>query len=286
MRSREYQDIHCPSCGWVTKQKLLFAKNGCEIFRCEGCGLGRAATVEFDADKYYTHDYFSGGYPDGYADYLGSKPVLHREFTRDVEFIRQYRRCGRLVEIGCAYGFFLQQAKRCFDVAGIELAPDAGAYCRHNALEVITGTATAENLKQLGPADIFVLLDVIEHLPDPFDTLARCVTYLKPGGLIILTTGDFGSPIARLTGARWRLMTPPQHLWFFTKESFRRWARRFGMRIEEFHHPWKLVPLSLIGFQLVRTIGLKPTVMPGSGIAVPVNLFDAMRIVFSRVVPP
>jgi hypothetical protein len=46
------------------------------------------------------------------------------------------------------------------------------------------------------------------------------------------------------------------------------------------------VPLSLIGFQLARAIGVKPTIIPGSGIAVPVNLFDAMRIVFSRVAPP
>jgi SAM-dependent methyltransferase len=224
----------------------------------------------------------AGQHADGYSDYLGSEPVLRREFARDVEFIRRYRRSGRLIEIGCAYGFLLHEAKRCFEVAGIELADGAAARCRNNGLNVLTGTATAENLSRLGSADVFVLLDVLEHLPDPFDTLAHCASYLKPGGVIVLTTGDFGSQFARLAGARWRLMTPPQHLWFFTEQSFRRWARRVGMRMEEFEHPWKLVPLSLIGFQLGRTIGWRPAHMPGGDWGVPVNLFDAMRVVFRQ----
>jgi 2-polyprenyl-3-methyl-5-hydroxy-6-metoxy-1,4-benzoquinol methylase len=52
-----------------------------------------------------------------------------------------------------------------------------------------------------------VLLDVLEHLPDPFDTLARCASNLKPGGVIVLTTGDFGSRVARLA----RIIQPIDH---------------------------------------------------------------------------
>jgi len=281
-----YQELRCPACSSSTAHKRLYTKNGCNIFRCEGCGLGRADTSGFDSAAYYTAGYFSGQHADGYADYVGTEPVLRREFARDVEFIRRYHRSGRLVEIGCAYGFFLHEAKRSFEVAGIELADEAAAYCRHSGLNVLTGTATVENLGRLGSADVFVLLDVIEHLPDPFDTLARCASYLKPGGVIVLTTGDFGSRVARLAGARWRLMTPPQHLWFFTEESLRRWARRVGMRMEGLEHPWKLVPLSLIGFQLGRIFGWSPPHMPGSDWGVPVNLFDAMRVVYRQGTSP
>jgi hypothetical protein len=51
-------------------------------------------------------------------------------------------------------------------------------------------------------------------------------------------------------------------------------------------HPLKIVPLSLVMFQLGRMIGRQTAAMPGSHIGVPIKLYDAMRIVFSRVAAP
>src|SRR5262245_5353465 len=90
----------CPACGKPTPQRLLYAKNGCDIFRCEACGLGRSRATDFDPAAYYTDDYFSGQHADGYGDYLGSEPVLRREFAHTVEVIRRYRPSGRLIELG------------------------------------------------------------------------------------------------------------------------------------------------------------------------------------------
>jgi SAM-dependent methyltransferase len=281
--SRLHQDLRCPACAATTRHKLLFVKNGCDILQCRACGLGRAEADGFDPARYYTAGYFSGRHADGYADYVATEPVLRAQFKREVEFVRRFCPSGRLVEIGCAYGFFLKEAQARFEVAGIELAGDAAAHCRRAGLNVLNGVADDQNLDHLGPADVVVLLDVIEHLSDPFDTLERCAKRLKPPGLIVLTTGDFGSPLARLAGVRWRLMTPPQHLWYFTLESVRIWAQRIGMRLEFHDHPAKIVPLSLIAFQLGRMLGRQSSAVPGSGIGIPVNLFDAIRIVLRQV---
>jgi SAM-dependent methyltransferase len=273
----------CPACGAATPHRFLYAKQGCDILRCEACGLGRTEAAAFDAAAYYTDDYFSGGRADGYADYAASELVLRREFARDVDFIRRFCPSGRLLEIGCAYGFFLEEAKRHFDVAGIEIADAAAADCRRRGLTVLTGVAAADTLARLGRFDVIVMLDVIEHLPDPHATLALCAGHLAASGAIVLTTGDFGSPLARWAGAGWRLMTPPQHLWFFTRESMRRLSARVALSARSFDHPWKIVPLSLIVFQLARMIG-RPAGVPafGPNVAVPVNLFDAMRVVLRR----
>src|SRR5262249_21224559 len=160
------------------------------------------------------------------------EPVLRREFARSVEFIRGYRDGGRLLELGCAYGFFLMEAARHFEVAGIELAAEAAEHARRAGLNVLQGVADEANLRRIGHVDVIVLFDVIEHLSDPRATLALCDRYLDPGGIIVITTGDFGSPVARLTGARWRLMTPPQHLWFFTPTSLRAMAAGLGLAVE------------------------------------------------------
>jgi hypothetical protein len=52
-------------------------------------------------------------------------------------------------------------------------------------------------------------------------------------------------------------MTPPQHLWYFTKESLRRMSAQFALSMEYFDYPAKRVPLSLIVFQLQRMLGMR-----------------------------
>lgn len=267
----------CPACAKSTEHRELFVKNGCAILQCGACGIGRAETTNFDPQRYYTGDYFSGVHPDGYADYRGTEPVLRREFARTVEFIRRYRPGGRLLEIGCAYGFFLQEARQFYDVQGLEIAEDAVAFCREHGLPVRAGVADEANFAQLGRFDVIVLLDVIEHLPDPVQTLTLCRQHLERGGVIVVTTGDFASLYARVAGRNWRLMTPPQHLWYFTPASMARLSTSLGLRLERCDHPWKLVPISLISFQVARMLGARANAPAGSRIGLPVNLFDAMR---------
>src|SRR4029077_6181874 len=127
------------------------------------------------------------------------EPVLRREFAHSVDFIRTYRRSGKLLELGAAYGFFLLEAARHFDVAGIELAADAVEHGRRAGLNVVQGMADEATLRQFGHMDVIVLLDVIEHLPDPRETLALCHRQLKPGGIVVITTGDFRSAPRRVS---------------------------------------------------------------------------------------
>jgi SAM-dependent methyltransferase len=273
----------CPACGRSTAHAWLYAIRDCTILRCAACGLGRTEAPAFAPEGYYTDDYFTGQHADGYADYRGAEAVLRREFARTVAFIRARRDGGRLLEVGCAYGFFLQEARPFFDVCGIELAADAAAYARRSGLNVVTGLADEATLRRLGSCDVIAMLDVIEHLADPLDMLRLLGRHLAPGGSIVITTGDFGSLVARLFGKRWRLMTPPQHLWFFTPDSLSRMARSAGLDCEHVDHPWKIVPLSLVLFQLRRMLGLPQRAQPGAGgIGLPLNLFDAMRVVLRK----
>src|SRR5215471_16390570 len=142
--------LFCPACGYPTEHRFLYSKNGCDIFQCAGCGLGRADAKSFDPQHYYTDEYFSGGQADGYADYRGAEPVLRCEFARTVDFIRRHKSDGRLLDIGCAHGFFLQEAQRHFEVSGIEISDDAARYARQRGLNVITGIADEATLARLG----------------------------------------------------------------------------------------------------------------------------------------
>ncbi len=283
-RPNEVSPRQCPACGAETAHHFLYEKNGCDIWKCSVCGIGRTETDNFDPGSYYTKEYFDGSHADGYADYVGAESVLRREFAETAAFVRSKATGSRLLDVGCAYGFFLQEAERLFEtVAGIEVAEDAVSHCRGKGLRVLNGVADAENMRTLGMMDAIVLLDVIEHVPEPFETISLCARHLNPGGALILTTGDFQSLTARVAGRNWRLMTPPQHLWFFTPASMSRLAGRAGLQTDMLDHPGKVVPLSLILFQLGRMVGLKPGKTQGaSRVGIPVNLFDAMRVVMRK----
>ena len=78
--------------------------------------------------------------------------------------------------------------------------------------------------------DIVTLWDVIEHVPDPVPLLAEAARVLRPGGRLVLTTGDWGSAYARRQGAQWHLVAPPWHLTLFDRRTLESAGRRAGLR--------------------------------------------------------
>jgi SAM-dependent methyltransferase len=256
---------------------------GFAILRCRRCGLGRTELpADFDPLRQYDEGYFQGARADGYADYPGSERVLRREFRAGLQhLLRHGPSSGKLLEVGCAYGYFLEEARARFTGCGVEPAEGAAAAARARGLDVASGTAHPEFLATRGPFDAFVLLDVIEHVACPGELLLTLARHARPGAALLLSTGDWGSLSARLLGRRWRLMTPPQHLWFFTRAALQRLLARAGFSVLDVRHPWKRVPLELIAYQLGRSLGLQPALqrVPWPDLGLPLNLFDALRLV-------
>jgi len=275
----------CIACYRPTEHDLLWEKNGSRVFRCTECGMGSAATRNFDPAAYYTADFFNGNTVGGYPDYVSSEKVLRSEFRAIADRLRQIVPSGTLLEVGAAYGFFLLEAKAHYQVHGVEIAEEAAEFAKARGLDVRSGGLTRQILEHIGPINIVVMLDVIEHLEHPQATLALCGEFLTPGGIVLLTTPDFSSALARFTGKSWRNMTPPQHLWYFTRGSIAKIAAAAGLEICEISHPWKRVPLSLVVQLIGRYMGFRlprSALTSLSTVGIPVNLFDAMRAILRK----
>ncbi len=275
----------CIACAFEQKHTAMFVKDGVPIYRCNTCGLGSADAQNFDPTAYYDAKYFNGSRHDGYADYQASESVLRLEFRKTLEALRKIgAKGGTLLELGCAYGFFLSEAKLHFDVHGMEICEDAVAACNSRGLtSVVKGMASAEELRTMPSADVVVMLDVIEHLETPGEILKNLSSKLLPGGVMLLTTGDFSSTLSKLFGKHWRLMTPPQHLWFFTPTALRKMAEHAGLDFVSVEYPSKRVPLSLIFYQLARLAHVHLTPPKAlNRIGIPINTFDAMRVTLRK----
>lgn len=277
----------CETCGislgYNGAEKQCYQIKGYSISRCKNCGLMWTVIAdEMNLQTIYTEDYFQGGVSDGYFDYLGSEKLLIREFQDRLKLVLAYQKSGRLLEIGCATGGFLEQARKYFTVQGIDVSEFAIGEARKKGLDV--ECAALESSRLVSPHyEVIVMFDAIEHLPNPAATLAKAYSLLSNGGYLLLTTGDTGSLMARILGSRWRLMTPPQHLWFFGRDNIDILLTRLGFVVQSVTHQWRNVPLSLIWYQLFRG-KIRPLPEFLGRIVLPVNLFDTMTVVARKPV--
>ncbi|MEQ8423790.1 MAG: class I SAM-dependent methyltransferase [Cyclobacteriaceae bacterium] len=279
---------NCILCG-ADSFKKLYKKKGFDIEKCKSCSLIRTDIPKnFNIKSIYGHDYFQGGKDDGYLDYVGSRRVLSREFSRlSEEIYNQVDQLNdrklKLLEVGCAYGFFLEEASNYFDCYGIEVSIEASSYAKSNGHKVFGGDVSEENLSKIGAVDIIVMLDVIEHLENPLATLELLQKYLKRGGSIIIVTGNIDSILYKLMGKNWRLMTPPQHTYFFSKKTLVKSLQKCRLEVVSVSRPWKFVPLGLAFYQLGSRIGFRLKRLETlNNLGMYVNLFDVVKVIAIR----
>ena len=76
--------------------------------------------------------------------------------------------------------------------------------------------------------DVVCSFDVIEHLPSPMPIFQEARRVLRPGGWLLLGTGDSRAFTARLAGSRWTYLCFPEHLSFFNSYCLRKGLANAG----------------------------------------------------------
>lgn len=226
----------CPVCEGLDHGAPCIQRDGYALVSCQRCGtlfVGQdPAGIDFQA--LYGEGYYRGGHEAVFADYTGQARARRRSAWRRLMSLRWLEgapRSGRLLDVGCAAGFFLAEAQAWYEVQGVELSAWSSAYARDQLkLPVVTGSLQSAALPNAHFA-LITLWDVIEHVADPVPLLREAGRVLAPGGRIVLTTGDWGSAYAQAQGERWHLLTPPWHLTFFSRTTLAEAAQRAGLRV-------------------------------------------------------
>jgi SAM-dependent methyltransferase len=212
----------------------LYEVNGFSIVRCASCGLvfvdpaPRPEALIALYDEGYWEDPAKVGY-DGYRAAELRKRHHYRGLLRQIEAIVPP---GEMIEIGSAYGYFLDEARaRGWRVRGVEPSTHAAQQARDQfGLEIFVAPFT-ELPFEPDSCDAIVLWDVIEHLPNPRETVERASACLRAGGALAISTGDIRSLSARLHGADWSLLTPPWHQYYFSKKTIQRMLEHASLEL-------------------------------------------------------
>lgn len=262
--------VPCRLCGGQ-KGDVCFHKDGYTILRCRQCDLVYLDHVprQESLRALYSAEYFrSSDKRLGYHDYQSLESSLMATFRVRLRQMAGFCPPGRLLEIGCAMGFFLRAAQEeGWSVQGIELSAHAAEVARRRFdLPVVTGRLRDAQFPAAS-FDAVAMWDLIEHAPEPVALMREAVRLLRPGGLIVLSTGDVESLVARLSGPRWHLYHLPEHLSFFSPVTIVQLLESAGLRVQQLRRDGAMYTLEYLAYRL-------KTVYPNSLTSL---LFRALR---------
>lgn len=165
----------------------------------------------------------------------------------------------QLLDVGCSSGSVLRVARDLgFAVKGVEPAVQAAAAACSSGFDVFQGVLQDAHYED-GQFDLVTLFEVIEHLRNPKELLLEIRRILRPGGLLVLSTGNVESWTCAFQKERWQFFDIYKlggHVSFFSLASMRHIAGETGfdvvsiatknVRIREREH------VSFMMFRLLR----------------------------------
>jgi len=227
----------------------LFSAADYRVVRCDDCGLVFLNPQPSDAElgRIYGANYF-----------LGSETEAGRKLARDIKKataksylteIARYRgrAPGRLLEIGCGEGDFLELAEAAgWKVTGIEYSEAAGQQARQRLKsgQVVCGELQEANLGS-AQFDLCVISDVLEHVRSPLNFLREIHRVLKPGGTLFVATPSTDSWSARLLKQKW-MEFKTEHLTYFDQQTLQTALFKSGFREVIVEPGWKILSLEYV----------------------------------------
>jgi SAM-dependent methyltransferase len=260
--------VNCNLCG-SSRHTLRFSVGQYRLVCCSDCGLNFFNPQLDDEDllQLYRNDYFLNdsllfreGPIYGYQDYLGDRFGIQQDFQSKVMEIGRYVQNGQVLDIGCAYGFFLElMKKQGWETHGVELNHQAVKFAKDElGLNVREGIFEEMEFSR-AEYDLVTMFDVVEHLIDPRAALVKVNEILKPDGLLVISTVDINSLVARLLGPKWEdIRRAKTHLWLFSNETMPKMLDLAGFEVINTTSYGKLFEL---GYALKRATPYSPILM-------------------------
>ena len=227
----------CIICG-SENQKMIY--DGL-LISCTDCGFV-TANLEIgyeDILAIYSEKYFKG---EAYDDYLRDKDEHQQNFRKRMKAVEKIipgAKLKKILEIGCAYGFFGELATSAWGAGytGIDIATEAVEYAKSTLkLNVFCGDYL-QSFQNKFTFDTVFMWDVIEHLRNPMAVIEKVSKEISPKGFIVITTGDIGALLPRLQKKKWRMISPPAHLHYFNRKTITKLLEKNGFRVVDISYP-------------------------------------------------
>ncbi|MBI9102139.1 MAG: methyltransferase domain-containing protein [Spirochaetales bacterium] len=245
----------CPSCGCKQEksrlrslEKLILLERFSDRtwYECRGCSMV-FQNLHREQTEDYGEDYFFEGYRNQYGKtYLEDFPNLRRMAAGRLKVILKLASGADLLEIGCAYGPFLLEARNAgFKARGIDVTGDGVSYITDELeLEALNISLEDFDLKaDFGQerVDVLALWYVIEHFPELSKILSKLASFQGPGGILAFSTPNYRGISGRKNRRQFLSASPLDHYHVWSPGIARKVLKLYGYRVRRIrvtgHHP-------------------------------------------------
>ena len=259
-----WREVDCHLCG-SRERRLKFKEGPFAVVTCTRCDLTYVTPRLVDRallDQVYDEGYWRSDAPKdrGYGDYRSDAPLYLATYRRRMRVVRRhFPRPGRVLDVGCAAGYFLSvMQENGWKVTGLEpsdaIRPQAEERLgRENVRAGLLGQVDLP----AGGFDLITMWDVIEHIPDAVGAAREVRRHLAPGGKFLIETQDVRSLAARVLGRRWQHYKHAEHIYHFHRRTMADLLGRAGFRVLE-NRPWLGGKYVSFGFVAERAGRLHP----------------------------
>jgi len=281
-----------------------------KMVRCDNCGLvylnprpardiiGRYYPV----DSYYSYQDFSDKKRFNYREWLKKislegyyssknifKKLISHLLVRNFMIVLPKEKKGRLLDIGCGSGEFLNQMKIFgWEVWGVEISREAADTGNKRGLNIFCG--------ELGGADfpdnffdVVVLSQSLEHVYSPGSYLGEIHRILKPEGKLIIGVPNIECVESKIFKENWHGLDVPRHLYFFTVVTLKSYLEKYGFEVEKILSKKFSLPLNGIKADLKAFIrnecngkNFLNKILVSFLIILRLNFIKSLRFIFNR----
>ena len=200
----------CPACNSEYFSSLKRYENE-KLSKCQNCHLVFTLKTPSEDELGSHYEQYSRN------DFLS--PITVSRYNELLTKFEPFKDKGRILDIGCGSGYFLDQAKKSdWLVHGSEFTDDAVDICENKGIKMHKGSLESIDFGDL-KFDVITSFEVLEHLNNPQIHIQKISSLLRKGGLLYLTTPNFNSFNSRYLKERWNVISYPEHLCYYNNKS-------------------------------------------------------------------
>jgi SAM-dependent methyltransferase len=234
----------CPVCGGKANEHSVCRFPERTYRRCPQCGVIYADRTRPppENDSGYFFESYKRQYGKTYLEDFPSIKASGKRRIKEIKPLLSTQKDLSLIDIGCAYGPFLDAAREeGFSPTGMDASEDAVLYARKSLdIPAVHG---------LFPLDIagdtqysvVSLWYVIEHFPDCRTALVAIKNILKPGGVLAFSTPSYSGISGRSSLKRFLERSPEDHLTIWSPAACKKALVLSGFTVKKTvisgHHP-------------------------------------------------